>query len=139
MVGELLSIRKRSAVERKALEIIRGKSFEEGHFALFSGGAAIRPFGAPEMAHFASLRECAGRNGLDTLEIDSHYVSAAELLILRWLAEAQRRSGLRTFRFKDIGLLTALRHCAVILEQIGLMLPPRTLALFSRVDPLAPR
>ncbi|WP_337187294.1 hypothetical protein [Phenylobacterium sp.] len=122
-------VQRRNVYERKALCLLRGEPV-----AFDARGPAIRtharrrpPLDDYCKVHFACLREFARRNGLEVEAVGSKYVSTGELTVLRWLAEAQRRSGLRTCDLGDLGLKTSLLHCAELLKDLGMPLPVQTL------------
>lgn len=129
---------KRNVFERKALRMIRGAERDEAR------EEAVRPIvggtGLDEcnQAHFGCLRAFALRNGLVILPEDSPYLTSSELLMLRWLAEAQRQSGLRTCHFGDVGLKTSLWHCAILLKGLGTCLPAKTLHIHTDLDDRLP-
>lgn len=83
---------------------------------------------------FGCLREFARRNAFVILALDAQFVTSGELVILRWLAEAQRQTGLRTCHFQDIGLKSSLRYCADALKDLGVALPSQTLHIHTDLD-----
>lgn len=122
---------KRNVFERKALRLVRSAEWE--------GDAALPFFGNGEgdefcQAHFGHLRASAVRNGLMILPLDSPYLTSSELLMLRWLAEAQRQNGLRTCHLEDIDLKTSLGRCAILLKMLGTCLPANTLHIHTDLD-----
>lgn len=139
MTTDLLSLRRRNVHERKALRLLRGEiitpsrdtlAWRRAHIISMDDGT----LGEYSRAHFGSLREFAYRNGLEIRPSGSQYLTAGELVMLRWLAEAQRQNGLRTCHFRDIGLKTSLRHCASLLKEFGVFLPHKTLHISSDLD-----
>ncbi|MBL8655728.1 MAG: hypothetical protein JNJ92_00010 [Altererythrobacter sp.] len=128
MRSDLASVRKRKVFERKALQYMRGEKT--------SPDASDLPANTPSLrvAHFGCLRTFALRNELKVLPPGSQYLSPGELLILRWLAEAQRQVGPHTCCIDDPGFKSTLRHCAAILRDVGVYLPTRTLYI-SRDGP----
>lgn len=133
MVTDLMVFRRRNVFERKALQLVRGETANAGEPDEAAGfGASIKPgFGKYKQAQFECLRESSRRNGLTIRSVGCQYVSADELAILRWLAEAQRQTGLRTCYFHDARLKASLRYCANILKELGVLLPPQTLNIYS--------
>lgn len=127
------SVRRRSVVERRVLQILRGN-------AVCADGAPVPAMGggrrevvdildAHDMIQFERLRDFARRNGLDIQPATAAYLTSDELQILRWLAEAQREVGLRSLRVTDIDLMISIMQCAAIIKKMGLFLPPQTLSI----------
>lgn len=134
MAADTMTFRRRNVFERKALRLVRGETCATEYDGLTGGGTQSASPGQYNRAHFGCLREFAGRNGFVILPPDAQYVMSSELVILRWLAEAQRRTGLRTCHFRDIGLKTSLRHCAGALKGLGVALPAKTLHIHTVLD-----
>lgn len=138
MASDYKVFRKRNVYERKALRLVRGETNPVEYEGLPRREAYPAPestnLGVYRRTHFMVLRQFARRNGLNILTLEAKYVTSSELVILRWLAEAQRETGLRTCHFRDIGLTTSLRHCASVLKAIGAHLPPKTLNIYTDLD-----
>lgn len=119
-----LTLRKRNIVERKALRLLRGD---------FSRAAGTELASQQDVAAlFGDLLARAGDSGMRIQPVEAACLTADELLILRWLAEAQRETGLRTFRPADAALLRAINRCADLLKMLDVQLPSRTLRIGVR-------
>lgn len=138
MLADITTFRRRNVFERKALRLLRGEdsaaSYMPAPERAVQPAAANMHLGEYRRAHFGRLRDAAHRNGLLFLALDAQFVTAGELLTLRWLAEAQRQTGLRSCSVPDIALTTALRHCAAILDRLGIFLPSKTLHIHTDLD-----
>lgn len=119
----MIHLSRRNIVERKVLRFIRGET-AAGDNAYVHG-------------HFHKLRDRARRNGIMIQRAGAPYVYPDELLLLRWLAEAQRRRGRRTYHLRDDSLATSLWHCAAILKEEGMFLPYQTLSIHTGRDEIA--
>lgn len=111
MTPARLLLSQRHVRERRVLDLLRGA--------------------APDMSNagFARLALLAARQGLAVQSGTSRYVTLDELCLLRWLAEAQRRRGLKTYDRDDAALRSHLCLSAAILKRDGLVLPPLTLSV----------
>ncbi len=123
------SLRRRSHAERKALAVLRGEDVRP----LPSGGRArSNPTGAASVSlhalvrGFMDLRRLAAQHGLAVQPPSTPFIAESELLLLSWLAEAQRVAGPATAP-DDPCLVAAIARCAGMLEANGLRLAPLTL------------
>lgn len=124
----ILSLRRRTHVERKVLSLLRGAD------SLPPRSPRRRPdrskaASAPAPSHsryFSDLRHHAARRGLRVRPPETPYISEAELALLSWLAEAQRVAGPSSAP-DDAPLVAALARCAGLLDGMGLHLSPLTL------------
>lgn len=116
MVISTLPIRRRTRAERIVIAYLRGEAQ-----ARKSRDLDVR---------FRRLRQIAGRAGLETMAPGCAYVGQHELMLLCWIAEAQRVSSPGSGPDNRC-LATAVRRCAEALDAVSLRLPPLTL-YFSR-------
>lgn len=139
MIADTMAFRRRNIFERKALRLMRGETCAAEHEeapgrGMYPGGTTSEGLGEYRRDHFGRLREFARHNGFVILPLDAQFVTSSELVILRWLAEAQRQTGLRTCHFRDIGLKATLRYCAGMLRGLGVCLPSQTLHIRTDLD-----
>ncbi len=103
-----LSMRRRTFAEQRALRLIRGEESERT--ALYAG-------------QFGKLRGLAAKNGLAIQSPGCPYLTADELRLLAWLAQAQRVLGYTRAFHQDATLTLTVVHCAGTLDAIGVRLP----------------
>lgn len=107
-----LPLHRRTRVERRILAILRG-------------GVDVRV--SPDQAEsFADLRRCAAANALVIAPPDAPYAAVDELLIISWLADAQRLVS-KVGGPADAALAQSVRRCADILSGMRLRLSPLVL------------
>lgn len=107
-----LALRRRSAVEQRVMRLMRGDHTREGAFC---------------GAQFSRLRGLAAKNDLAIQKPDAPFLTADELRLLGWLAQAQRVLGYRQMFHSDAMLTLTIVHCAGTLDAMGLHLPPLAL------------
>lgn len=116
MIVSTLPIHRRTRTERAVIAYLRGDAF-----AGKSRDLDVR---------FRRLRQIAARAGLEVMPPGSSYVSQNELMLLCWIAEAQR--GVGPVSAPDNRCLAeGVRRCALALDTASIRLPPLTL-YFSR-------
>lgn len=126
-----MALRRRSAMERRVLMLVRSGGGEEATRAV----TAIRPRRhsrplppSPRPTHcFAELRNAAKAVGLAIQPIDAPYMTSEELLLLGWLAQAQRVAVPSIDTSRDPALRLAIIRCAALLDAGGLRLSPFTI------------
>ncbi len=112
MTGMILPLSRRPRTERRVITIIRG-----GHHALISD----------EMARcFERLRRLAADNDLIISPPGTPYIIASELMLISWLASAQRVVPARPMP-DNLCLKAIVRRCAQILSDMRLRLSSLTL------------
>lgn len=134
MHADTLKLRKRHYRERKILCLLRGQIDRVEWNRRLAGGQGPQPLTDYDIAQFDCLRAFARRNDFEVLPPASRSVTHGELLILRWLAEAQRKAGLRTCPVKDAAFRATLDQCARLLMTLGVFLPPQSLYIHSVLD-----
>jgi|GEM_PF-565733 hypothetical protein len=121
---EVYALRRRPRKERAALAFIRGEvSFEANQAAL--GQETQSPAARTQETVFARLRTLARSNGLVIRKPGAQFVDQDELLLLGWVAQAQRLAGLGPQSHPNERLRRVIGHCGKILESAGLRLPLR--------------
>lgn len=116
MIVSTLPIHRRTRTERAVIAYLRGEAF-----AGKSRDLDVR---------FRRLRRIAARAGIEAMPPGSAYVSQNELMLLCWIAEAQREAGPDSVPDNRC-LAAVVRRCAQALVVASLRLPPLTL-YFSR-------
>lgn len=142
MANDHLAFRRRNIYERKAIRFVRGetitidsdRSGEQENDDVTDDATLARH----RHTHFGCLRQFSRRNGLKIMPLGSPYITAGELTVLRWLAEAQRQVGLCTCHLGDLGLKASIRNCAGILRELGVLLPSQTLYIFAEPEDCLP-
>lgn len=129
MTTPIRHFRKRNIVERRVLQIVRGKSLREilafrGIDSTVGGAADAR-----DDLCFWHLRESSYRCGLEIMPVDAQYLATSELYLLRWLAESQRLAGPRSVHVADRGFIKILMKAAQVLKDVNIILPYTTLSI----------
>lgn len=128
MTASTLALRRRTHVERKVLSLLRGGDAARPQLQRRPRDKTRIGLAPPTLTNrcFSDLRHHAGRQGLRVQPPLIPYVSEAEIILLSWLAEAQRVAGPGSAP-DDANLMAALADCAGLLNAIGLRLSPLTL------------
>lgn len=131
MITDIRHFRRRSSIEREVLQVVRGKSLWSVLKSSNKRRHALMNVGPDEYDAlcFARLRELSRGCALEIMPIGAQYLSISELMLLRWLAEGQRHTGLQSVYIANPGFRTALTRSAMVLRSVGLFLPSRTLSL----------
>lgn len=112
-----LSVRRRSAAERRVLMLLRGEDED-----------ANDPAASPAPIYFTELRHAATAAGLAIQAPDVPYVSGDEVLLLGWIAQEQRTMNYYAIAIPhDPVLIAAVARCAGLLDAMGVRLGPRTI------------
>lgn len=137
MAADHLTFRRRNIRERQAIRLLRGEAIADiaanKRRCSKAANAIDETLPSYGSAHFGCLRHFCFRNQIEIRPLSSLYIADDELAVLRWLAEAQRSTGLRTCYISDLGLKTSLQHCAELLKELGVSLPTQTLYIYSRL------
>lgn len=142
MTATTLALSRRTYVERKVLSLLRGG--DEGRPLIrsrsYNGTTTCAESMTEADRYFGDLRRHVARLGLRVQPPATPYVTEAELMVLSWLAQAQRVAGFSSAP-ADAALLSALAGCAGLLDGMGLRLSPLTLygARFHAPTPAATR
>lgn len=119
-----MALRRRSFAEQRVVRMLRGDPTDDRASFVYE-------------EQFRRLRELAARSGLRVKEPGTAWLGSDELLMISWLAQAQRVLGY-TRQFHPDGTLTlTVVHCAGTLNALGIQLPPLTLQHASRHDAFA--
>lgn len=110
MSPSLLLLSRRHISERRALDVLRRCLSEP------SGPGCFR-----------ALVRRARMNGAQIQPRGARYMTRDELALLRWLAEAQRQSGLRTYGLSDVSLEACLYRAAGALKKDGITISARSM------------
>jgi len=119
-----LLVRRRPHVERHVIALLRG----DGEALSKVGDRRVRLLLRAEMELFEGLARDAERQSFTVLRPRAPYVGSDELLLIKWLADAQRAS--HTFPPDlDERIVEGVKACAEWLTAVGLRLPPRTIQI----------
>ena len=121
-----MAIRRRDPVERRILMLVRGADRASQR----RPGATpneLRLLQTEEFARIAELGRLAIERGLEIQQPEAPYVSQDELLLLGWLAEAQRTAPSVLTPSPSLALQAAILAAAETLNMLGWWLPPLTL------------
>ena len=120
---------RRSHSERKVLALLRGEVTASRPTRAIrpNRASAAGPPTPPQARRMTELRHMARERGLAIMPPRTPYVGSDELLILSWLAGAQRVTGPPSPPQGDQAFLMAIVGCAALLDSMGLHLSPLTL------------
>lgn len=117
-----LLVRRRPHVERQVIALLRG----DGEALSKVADRRVRMILRAEMELFEGLAREAERQSLIVLKPRAPYVGSDELLLIKWLADAQRASNAFPPDL-DERVVDGVKACAEWLTAVGLRLPPRTI------------
>lgn len=109
-----MTLNRRSCTEQRVIRMLRGDQTEDRALFVYQ-------------EQFARLRDLAHRVGLHINVPGTAWLGADELLLLAWLAQAQRVAGYTRSFHSDATLRLTIVHCAGTLNALGVQLPPLTL------------
>lgn len=124
-----MAVRRRSGMERRVLLLIRSGGEESGRLVSTTRAGRDR-LPTPSLQRtdcFAELRDAAKTARLAIQPIASPYMSNDELLLLGWLAQAQRVAMPTIDMPRDPALKLAVVRCAGLLDAGGFRLSPFTI------------
>lgn len=122
-----LAVRRRTGLERRVLLLLRGGGTTA---TIVSGGPQPRRdrrLRSDSADHFAQLRHLATIHGLAILPPAAPYMSGDEVLLLGWIAQAQRVVSPTLTMPRDRALVAVVVRCAEALDAGGLRLTPLTI------------
>lgn len=115
-----MALRRRSAAERRVLEMVRsGKDIPVP--ARKKRAGAAYPIDCGDFG-LAALRDAASGAGLDIQPADCPFLSPDELLLLGWLAQAQRSTTVWLVAPRHASLRLAIIRSAAAFDAAGLRL-----------------
>jgi hypothetical protein len=122
-----IALRRRSALERRALALLRGEdhAFRDSDDKL--AWEPTRQAAKSQALFFAELRRVAARHGLAVYPPGSRLVGEGELTLLAWIAQEQRITGQGRSIPAEPLLIAAIARCASLLDALGVHLGPHTL------------
>jgi hypothetical protein len=118
-----IALRRRSALERRALAMIRGS----GHSEDAAVSEASRLATKSQELFFSELRRVAACHGITVQAPGSRFVSDGEIILLGWIAREQRVIRQIDFVPNDPLLIAAVARCAGLLDALGIHLGTNTL------------
>lgn len=132
MATDYMALNRRNIYERKIVRILRGEYVK--YFHHYENNKEDNNLSVNDILFdsFLKIREFSNINSMDVRPVGSQYISTGELSILRWIAEAQRQAGLRTYDINDHQFQSEIEHCADILKGIGAILPSQTLFAYQK-------
>lgn len=109
-----MALKRRSFTEQRVIRMLRGDQTDDRALFLYE-------------AQFGRLRDLAHRAGMRVNVPGTTWLGSDELLLLAWLAQAQRVLGYTKSFHRDATLTLTVVHCAGTLNALGIQLPPLTL------------
>ncbi|MDV3480100.1 hypothetical protein [Sphingobium yanoikuyae] len=132
-----IALRRRSALERRALALMRGEAHAFQDSDDKPAWELTRQAAKSQALFFAELRRVAALHGLVVQPPGSRLVGQGELTLLAWIAQEQRVTSQGRAIPADPLLIAAIARCAGLLDALGVHLGPHTL-YGARLRGLAP-
>ncbi len=109
-----MALKRRSIAEQRVIRMLRGEPTDDRAQFVYQG-------------QFGRLRDLVEQVGMRVSAPGTVWLGANELLLLSWLAQAQRVLGYTRPFHSDATLNLTVVHCAGTLNALGIQLPSLTL------------